>query len=320
MGDALTESSGDLIADRRYQYGRDLAARGDFAAAADLFAQALEAAPAFAPAWFALGEVRVKLGDNAGAAAAFRQTLAIDPDDRCGAALHLARLGVGDTGHAMSGAYVRTLFDQYAPRFDDAIKGLSYGAPARLREAIAKVRPNSTFERMLDLGCGTGLAGAAFRPLVRHLAGIDLSPAMVAQARAKQIYDRLKVGDLQEFVAAERRHGQTYDLVVAADVFVYLFDLAPVAAAVAAVLHPGALFAFTVETHAGDGVVLGAKLRYQHGAAHVRGALAAAELDVLELSPVTTRTEAGENVPGLLGLAVRPDRAAAPDDIPGSTL
>jgi predicted TPR repeat methyltransferase len=142
MPDALTESSGDLIADRRYQLGRDLAARGDVSAAADLFGQALEAAPAFAPAWFALGEVRVKLGDNAGAAAAFRQALAIDPDDRCGAALHLARLGVGDEAHAMSGAYVRTLFDQYAARFDEALRGLAYGAPARLREAVAKARPN----------------------------------------------------------------------------------------------------------------------------------------------------------------------------------
>ena len=87
-----TASSGDLIADRRYQLGRDLAGRGDFSAAADLFAQAAEVAPTFAPAWFALGEARVKLGDRAGAAAAFRQALAIDPGDRCGAALHLARL------------------------------------------------------------------------------------------------------------------------------------------------------------------------------------------------------------------------------------
>ncbi len=50
-------SSGNLIADRRYAFGRELAARGDLAAAADLFAQATEAAPAFAAAWFALGEV-----------------------------------------------------------------------------------------------------------------------------------------------------------------------------------------------------------------------------------------------------------------------
>lgn len=297
-------SSGDLIADRRYRFGCDLAARGDFSAAADLFAQAAEAAPAFAPAWFALGEVREMLGDDAAAAAAFRRALAIDPDDRCGAALHLARLGGADAAHAMSPAYVRALFDQYAPRFDGALASLAYRAPVRLREAVEKSRPDVTFDRALDLGCGTGLAGATFRSMARHFTGVDLSPAMVAQARAKQIYDRLETRDLVEFLAAG---ADAYDLVVAADVFVYLFDLAPVAAAVARVLRPRGLFAFTVETHQGAGVELGEKLRFRHGADHVRGAIAAARLRPVELSPVATRSEAGEDVSGLCVLAIRPD-------------
>jgi predicted TPR repeat methyltransferase len=307
----LTASSGDLIADRRYQFGRDLAARGDFAAAADLFAQAVEAAPTFAAGWFALGEARVKLRDDAGAAAAFRQALASDPADRGGAALHLARLGAAAADRAMSPAYVRALFDQYAPRFDEALKGLAYQAPERLREAVERARPDARFDRMLDLGCGTGLAGAAFRPLIGHLTGIDLSPAMVAQASAKGIYDQIDTGDLLGFLVAQAHARSVYDLVVAADVFVYLFDLAPVVAAVAAVLRPGGVFAFTVETHGGTGVELGEKLRYRHGAAHVRQALAAAELRALELSPVATRTEANVNVPGLLGLAAWPNRHAA---------
>src|SRR5580693_7096246 len=93
-------SSGDLLADRRYRFGRDLAGRGDFSAAADLFAQAVEAAPRFAPAFFALGEARRRLGDVAAAVAAFREALRIDPQDHCGAALHLARLGERDAGEA----------------------------------------------------------------------------------------------------------------------------------------------------------------------------------------------------------------------------
>ena len=47
------------------------------------------------------------------------------------------------------------------------------------------------FGAMLDLGCGTGLGGAAFRPFVDRLVGVDLSPAMIAQAAAKGLYDRL---------------------------------------------------------------------------------------------------------------------------------
>jgi predicted TPR repeat methyltransferase len=303
---ALATSSGDLIADRRYRFGRDLASRGDFSAAADLFAQAVEAAPRFAPAWLALGGARVKLGDNVGAAQAFAQALRLDPEDHCGAALHLARLGATDAGHAMSSAYVRALFDQYAPRFDEALARLAYRAPQYLREAVGRYCRDisrATFREVLELGCGTGLAGAAFRPLARRLTGIDLSPAMVAQARSKKIYDRLETADLLHFLAAERDRGAVYDLVIAADVFVYLFDLAPAAAAVAGVLGVGGLFAFTVEAGR-QGVELAETLRYRHGEDHLRAALAGAALRPVELSPITTRTEAKEAVPGFLVLAL----------------
>jgi predicted TPR repeat methyltransferase len=307
-------SSGDLIADRRYRFGRDLAARGDFSAAADLFAQAVEAAPRFAPAWLALGEAKLKLGDKVGASAAFEHALRVDPEDHCGAALHLARLGAADADRAMSPAYLRTLFDQYAPRFDEALARLAYLGPQRLREAVERYCHNTSRAaacgEVLDLGCGTGMAGAAFRPHARRLTGIDLSPAMVAQAQSKRIYDRLETSDLLGFLAAEHDRGTSYDLVIAADVFAYLFDLAPAAAAVARVLGPGGLFAFTVEAGQ-QGVTLGETLRYQHGEDHLRGALAAARLRLVELSSVVTRTEAKAAVPGLLVLALQRDEMEA---------
>jgi predicted TPR repeat methyltransferase len=298
-------SSGNLIADRRYAFGRELASRGDLAAAADLFAQAAEAEPAFAAAWFALGEASAKLGDRAGAVAAFKNALAVDPQDRCGAALHLAQLGAADPAQAMSGAYVCTLFDQYAPRFDGALEALAYRGPQLLLDAVTRARPNARFAAALDLGCGTGLAGAAFRPLVAHLTGVDLSPGMIARCRVKGIYDRLEAGELAAHLGAERTAQQSYDLIVAADVFAYLYDLAPVVQAVAGVLCPGGIVAFTVETHEDDGVVLGEKLRYRHGAGHVRAAIAAAGLALIELTPATTRTEAGEAVPSLVAVARR---------------
>jgi predicted TPR repeat methyltransferase len=237
-----------------------------------------------------------------------REALRIDPRDPHGAALHLARLGAADPDGAMSPSYVRALFDQYAPRFDGAlVEGLAYRGPQRLLDAVERARALSPaeFGTMLDLGCGTGLAGAAFRPRVRHLTGVDLSPGMIAEARAKGIYDRLETGELVEFLGAERAAHRRYDLVIAADVFVYVFDLGPVARAVADVLSPGGLFALTVETHGGDGVELGEKLRYRHGAAHVRAAIAAGPLRLLELAPAATRIESGGDVPGLLAVAMR---------------
>lgn len=304
---ALFISSGDLIADRRYELARRYEADGDLAAAADLFAQAVELSPGFASAWFALSGVREKLGDLHGAVEAFRRARAADVEDRHGAGMHLARLGATDAATGIARAYVRTLFDQYAPRFDRALADLSYRAPALLRDAIEETCKEASrplrFGAMLDLGCGTGLAGAAFRPHVDWLVGVDLSAGMIAQARAKGLYDRLTVGEIGEFLAGEIESKATYRLVIAADVFGYIGDLAAVCAAVARLLAPDGLFGFTVETHEGEGAIVGEKLRYAHGAAFVRAAIADAGLTLRQMTPVSTRTENRLPVPGLLVVA-----------------
>ncbi len=154
---ALFITSGDMLADRRYALARDYAADGDIAAAADLYVQATELAPGFASAWFALGEAREALGDRNGAGVAFEKAQAADPADRHGAALHLARLGAADPATRELHTYVRTLFDQYAPRFDRALEDLGYRAPALLRDAI--VADGRRFRTMLDLGCGNRARG-----------------------------------------------------------------------------------------------------------------------------------------------------------------
>jgi len=255
---ALFLSSGDVLADRRYECAKAYAAEGDRAAAADLLMQALERAPRFASAWFALGEIRAESGDRVGAIAAFRAALAADPSDRHGAALKLARLGAGDPADAMAPGYVRSLFDQYASNFDRAlVEGLGYRGPALLRDALraavaARRRPFH-FARAIDLGCGTGLVAEALHAHCGTIVGVDLSPAMAAAARRKNVYADVAVGDMTDFIAA--RPEGSCDLVVAGDALVYLADLAPVCRAVARALCSDGLFAFTVETHAGTGVV-----------------------------------------------------------------
>jgi predicted TPR repeat methyltransferase len=299
----LFVSSGDLVADRRYEWSMDYLKRGDAQAAADILAQAVEAAPGFAAAWFALGSVREQIGDKTGAIAAFQAARDLDHEDRHGARLHLARLGVGETTPGMTADYVRRLFDQHAPAFDESlVKRLDYRAPELLLKAVQIVAGSPLrFQSMLDLGCGTGLAGAEFRPFVERLTGVDISAGMIGQAREKGLYDRLIAADLLELLSDES--GAQHDLVLAADVFVYCEDLAPIAGAVARVLAPRGLFAFTVETHDGDGVVLQPTLRYAHGAHHVREALERAGLRLEHLGPVATRTEKGIPVPGLLAIA-----------------
>jgi predicted TPR repeat methyltransferase len=304
----LFVSSGDLIADRRYKWALDHAARGDLPGAADILLQTIELASGFATAWFALGAIRDQLGDRDGAVAAFEKVRDADPEDYHGARLQLARLGAGETGPAMTQTYVRRLFDQYAARYDTSLtEHLGYRGPTLLREAVERVAGTAgrpmRFGSMLDLGCGTGLAGAALRPVVDWLVGVDLSPAMIDQAAAKGLYDRLVTADIVAALAGEAAGSAKYHLVVAADVFVYVNDLVPIVRSVARILAPDGLFAFTVETYAGDGVKLLPTLRYAHGASYLRIVLGDAGLAVAYLAKAPVRSEKGVPVDSLIVVA-----------------
>jgi len=307
MPTRLFLSSGDLLADRRFEFARDLQLNGDLVAAADLLSQAAELAPNFASAWFTLGEIRLELGEQEAAVAAFRNARDSDPDDRHGAAVRLMRLGAEELS-PMPRGYVRALFDQYAPRFEAALLGeLNYRAPQLLLKAVLAVRSAAKkpafFKRAIDLGCGTGLAAAAFAEEVDEIIGIDLSPGMIEQARATRLYAALEVADMVE--GLRQRPQTSADLILAADAMVYVPDLAPVLCEVTRVLAPGGLLAFTLETHGADGVIIGAGLRYAYGANHVRETIDAAGLTLVHLEEASPRTEDNAPVRGLVVVATK---------------
>jgi predicted TPR repeat methyltransferase len=300
-------SSGDMLADRRFDFARDLQLRGDLVAAADLFVQAIDLAPGFATAWFTLGEVREQLGDREGAIVAFRNAEMTDPGDRNGAGLRLMRLGAAELS-SMPPTYVRALFNQYAPKFEAAlVNDLGYRGPAVLFKAVLAARVAACepafFRRAIDLGCGTGLAAGAFAAQTEEIIGIDLSPRMIELARASGLYAELEVAEIVEGLS-DRREASA-DLVLAADVMVYVHDMAPLLREVARVLAPGGLLAFTAETHSGEGVVLGQGLRYAHSAATVCGSIEAAGLTLNQLEAASSRTESGMPVPGLVVVATK---------------
>jgi predicted TPR repeat methyltransferase len=300
-------SSGDMNADRRFDFARDLQLKGDLAAAADLLLQTTDLAPGFASAWFTLGEVREQLGEREAAIAAFRRALVADPDDRHGASLRLMLLGAEKLS-GMPPAYVRALFDQYAPKFEAAlIDDLGYRGPSLLFKAVLSarvaIRKPAFFKRAIDLGCGTGLAAAAFAKEVDEFIGIDLSPRMIERARATGLYARLEVTEMVEGLRG--RPDASADLVLAADAMVYLSDLAPLLQEVKRVLAPGGLLAFTVETHGGDGIILGQGLRYAHSAGYVSSSIAAAGLTLSRLDNLSNRNEDNTPVPGLVVVVTR---------------
>jgi predicted TPR repeat methyltransferase len=300
-------SSGDLVADRRFEFARDLQLKGDLVAAADLLLQATELAPGFASAWFTLGQIREQLGEQEAAIAAFCKAREADPEDRHGASLHLVRLGAEKLS-SMPQAYVRALFDQYAPRFETAlVDDLDYRGPALLFKAVLAarhaVRKPAFFRRAIDLGCGTGLAASAFAREVDHFTGIDLSPRMIEKARSTGLYAELAVADMLEGLRG--RPDASTELVLAADAMVYVADLASLLCEAKRVLVAGGLFAFTVETHDGDGVILGEGLRYAHSADYVRASIRDAGLALSQLEVLSARNEDNAPVPGLVVVAAK---------------
>ncbi|MEM1313137.1 MAG: methyltransferase [Pseudomonadota bacterium] len=231
---------------------------------------------------------REKAGDAAGAAEGWRRVLALDPEDRGGAAVRLAALGAEAAPDRAPPAYVAELFDQHAEAFDDIlVRQLGYDAPAGLaallRETMGAAAPAA---RALDLGCGTGLMAAALEGLARAVDGVDLSEAMLAIADERGLYKELYVGDAVAFLEAEEaaadgdarggdapagdgaagasgggdgdEHGGDdedadaaagpWDLILAADVLPYLGDLAPLASGCARCLTPGGRLALSSET------------------------------------------------------------------------
>ena len=305
----LILSSGDPTVDRRFEWARALMEEGNAPDAAALLVEAVERAGHYAPAWFLLGEAREAAGDPEGAIEAYGRTVALDPADTLGARLRLARLGgVSPAEGGMSEAYVRTLFDQYAARFDAALAHLNYTGPQLIDDALAAAcltldRPY-VFGRGLDLGCGTGLVAARLVDRVGEMEGVDLSPNMIALAQQRGVYERAVAGEMVAFLT--QRPAEDVDLIFAGDAFCYLDDLDPILRQSRRVLEPGGLIAFTLETHEGDGVMLRDTLRFAHGQAYARAALEGAGLALVSLTAQSTRREKDEPVPGLVVVAVKP--------------
>mmetsp|Transcript_57534 Transcript_57534/g.130366 ORF Transcript_57534/g.130366 Transcript_57534/m.130366 type:complete len:229 (-) Transcript_57534:35-721(-) len=218
---------------------------------------------------------------------------------------------------------VRILPNRYAPDFDNSlVDELKYDAPSDLRRAIDGVledrgsldRSEKALLHILDLGCGTGLAGLMFRPLAETLVGVDLSSRMAERAEERGVYDKVLVGDF-EMVVPELLLEYRFDLVVFADVLIYIGDLTnAINLAASALSTEGGLVAFTLELpNDVDLRVLEQEMgskwrwkleesgRYSHNPTWVESVAAAAGLSVLRRETMPRlRNEKGRAIKGTL--------------------
>ncbi|WP_159728065.1 methyltransferase domain-containing protein [Methylosinus sp. Ce-a6] len=199
-----------------------------------------------------------------------------------------------------SRAYIADCFDKFAPHFDrHVVETLDYRLPDTLRPLLAAT--GRSFPRILDLGCGTGLAATMLASFGAELVGLDLSPKMLEKAHERQIYARLIEQDAEEFLAAA---GERFDLIVALDMLIYLGDFSALFEGVASRLAPDGVFAFSFEAGVGADYTLAPSGRFAHDPAYVARRW---EKDFVPLAfeATTIRIEANRPVDGRLVLLRR---------------
>lgn len=116
------------------------------------------------------------------------------------------------------------VYDSWAPTYDSDLRDPSqnYVGPAAVARLVAKALGTPTIGpelRLLDAGCGTGLAGVELARLgAKHIDGRDLSPGMLAVARQSGAYEGLQTTDLNK--PLEVADG-AYDVVVCVGTFTH---------------------------------------------------------------------------------------------------
>ena len=308
---------------------------GRSAEALDSYERALAIKPAYAEAHNNRATVlREDLKKNAEALAAAERALALDPKDADAhlnrahalAALkrypeaiagyrsaldaggnrellsyYLSALGAEATPATAPRRYVESLFDQYAPRFDESLNALNYRVPEQLYEAVASFDAVARRD-IADLGCGTGLCAPFFDRIAGTLVGVDVSEAMLAKAAARGLYDDLVRSDLVEFLNGRPA---AFDLLIAADVFIYVGALESVFAAARVSLRPGGQLAFSVEVCEGDGFIVRPSRRFAHSLPYL-AALATGHGFNTELTiSIAVRQEEGQDIPGYIVVLTR---------------
>lgn len=248
-------------------------------------------------ALYNLGVLLQRDGNYEDALLFFEHVLKIEPSHA--SAGHLVASIKGNTTKTAPEKYLVDLFNEYSANFEKhLIENLNYQVPFDLKKLLDGISgENRIFRNVLDMGCGTGLSGEAFRPVSEKLTGIDISPKMIDTAKTKKIYDALINDNIIKFLLST---DEKYDLFIATDVFIYVGFLEDIFKAVGKVSAPGARLVFSVESSEDGDCVLRPTGRYAQSSSYIRR-LAETNGFVIEKSAETGIRKAKEAmIPGYL--------------------
>ena len=298
--------------------GAPLLFHGDTKRSKALFKSALALDADCITAHWLLDDIEGDAGNKKVVIAHYERCLEIAPD-RNGPAFMIAALGEDTAPDQAPVDSISDYFDWYAEHFEEHLTDrLNYTGPGHVADVLRAACPGGV-GHCIDLGCGTGLAGAAALDMVERLTRVDLSPEMLSQARARGIYETLEEADLAS--ALQARPNASADAILAADVFVYIGNLSGIVAQCGRVLVPGGVFIATVEASGADVETgrLEPSGRYIYSRDYLKQLGKDAGFIVSDISDIILREEYGEPVKSHLSVFTAPEQQSA-RQMPGACI
>jgi predicted TPR repeat methyltransferase len=269
------------------------------------FQRAAELMPRRTDPLIGLGLTCVAAGDRTAAADAFRGALQRNADDAV--AQHMLNAMLGNTTDAAPVDFVIRTFDGFSVTYEAVMtRERRYRAPEEIAAHLGKLYPGRAFQRLFDIGCGTGLVARALATATERRVGIDLSHLMLGQARKAGLYHELIE---QEAVAYLANTQQSFDLIVAAEVLTYIGNLAALFDQVVAHLDPGGVFVVTTERLEEAGTTrfeLRDSGRYAHTDSYLRSQASRVGMAIDHLATIDLRLEREIMLPGTLAVFRKP--------------
>ncbi|KZK84017.1 Ubiquinone biosynthesis O-methyltransferase [Pseudovibrio sp. W64] len=207
---------------------------------------------------------------------------------------------------SMPAEYVSALFDQKAKLFDiKLLEILQYSLPTKIHEKINTLNLGP-FKRLLDLGCGTGLAAELFEDQIPYKTGVDISEQMLNLARDKKIYDDLQQCEINEFL--DQDHPQKWDLILASELLPYFGSLEDLFAGVARNIEKNGVFLFSAEAVMEPAsntqpYTMSDSCRFKHTEDYLRNLLEQFDFATIDFTQTTLRQEHESPVLGHLVVA-----------------
>ena len=226
-------------------YAHTLRDSGQLADSAKIYHQVLEFEPENERYLLNVGAIEMARKQEDKARIAYEKVLLKNPHEPT--ASHILAGLKGEHTNQAPDQYVADLFDVYAEEFDYHLASLGYEVPQMLGARIPAImapRAKVGAWHVLDLGCGTGACGLQFAACKNDMIGVDLSKKMLKKSAEHNIYDDLFEGSISAYFASTDK---CFDLILAADVFVYIGNLETIFKDIVAHANKGALFGFSTE-------------------------------------------------------------------------